>query len=178
MPHLAPRRLRRLVALGVLAAGALLLACFPLRAADLAALTVSGGGQTLTYSLADLAALPHLEVTALDPHAKEQHTYSGVLVHDLLAKVGMLGGDALRGALLRQAVIVHASDGYATLFALAEFDENFSDRTIILADRQDGQPLPPNAGPLRLIVPNDKRAARWARMVRALEIVSLPGKTP
>jgi hypothetical protein len=176
MPRVAPRRLLRL--LSVACAAALLLACAPLRATDEAALTVSGGGQMLTYSLADFAALPHLEVTALDPHAKEQHKYSGVLVHDLLAKVGMPGGDALRGALLRQAVIVHASDGYATLFALAEFDENFSDRTIILADRQDGQPLPPNAGPLRLIVPHDKRAARWARMVKALEIVSIPGKTP
>ncbi len=178
MPHLAPRRLRRLLSVAALAAAALLLASLPLRAADEAALTVAGGGQTLTYSLADFAALPHLEVTALDPHAKEEHKYSGVLVRDLLAKVGMPGGDALRGALLRQAVIVHASDGYATLFALAEFDENFSDRTIILADRQDGQPLPPNAGPLRLIVPKDKRAARWARRVKALEIVSIPGKTP
>jgi DMSO/TMAO reductase YedYZ molybdopterin-dependent catalytic subunit len=177
MPHLAPRRTRRLASLLAVATGALL-ALAPLRAADSPALTVSGGGQTLTYSLADFAALPHLEVTALDPHAKEQHTYSGVLVHDLLAKVGMPGGDALRGALLRQAVIVHASDGYATLFALAEFDENFSDRTILLADRQDGRPLPPNAGPLRLIVPHDKRAARWARMVQALEIVSIAGKTP
>jgi hypothetical protein len=178
MPHLALGRKRRLLFLLAAAAGALLLALAPLRVADEAALTVSGGGKSLTYSLADFAALPHFEVTAFDPHAKEQHKYSGVLVHDLLTKVGMPGGDALRGALLRQAVIVHANDGYATLFALAEFDENFSDRTIILADRQDGQALPPNAGPLRLIVPNDKRAARWARMVKALEIVSLPGKAP
>jgi hypothetical protein len=178
MPHLAPRRQRRLGFLLAAGAGVFLLALAPLRAADAPALTVSGGGQTLTYTLEELAALPHREITALDPHAKEQHTYSGVLVHDLLAKVGMPGGDALRGALLRQAVIVHANDGYATLFALAEFDENFSDRTILLADRQDGQPLPPNAGPLRLIVPNDKRAARWARMVKSLEIVSIPGKSP
>lgn len=176
MPHLAARRTRRLASL--LAAGAVLLALAPLRAADLVALTVSGGGKTLTYTLADFAALPHLAVTAVDPHARVPHQYSGVLVHDLLAKVGMPGGDALRGALLRQAVIVRASDGYATLFALAEFDENFSDRTIILADRQDGEPLPPTLGPLRLIVPNDKRAARWARMVTALEIVALPGKAP
>lgn len=177
MPHLASRRTRQLASLLAVFVGAVL-ALAPLRAADAPALTVSGGGQTLTYTLADLAALPHLAVTALDPHAKEQHTYSGVLVHDLLAKVGMPGGDALRGAFLRQAVIVHAADGYATLFALAEFDANFSDRTIILADRQDGQPLPPNAGPLRLIVPNDKRAARWARMVKGLEIVTLPASKP
>jgi DMSO/TMAO reductase YedYZ molybdopterin-dependent catalytic subunit len=57
------------------------------------------------------------------------------------------------------------------VFALAEFEDAFNSRTILLVDRQDGQPLPEAIGPLRLVVPGDKRPARWARMVTSLEVV-------
>ena len=64
-------------------------------------------------------------------------------------------------------------DNYEVAYALAEFDEAFSDRTILLVDRQDGQPLFPGTGPVRLLLPGDKRPARWARMVSSLEIVQV-----
>jgi hypothetical protein len=46
----------------------------------------------------------------------------------------------------------------------------FSDRVILLADRRDGKPLDNREGPLRLIVPGDKRHARWIRGVTTLEV--------
>jgi hypothetical protein len=82
-------------------------------------------------------------------------------------------GEKLRGPALAAAVLVRCKDGYTVLFALAEFDANFSSRTILLADRENGEILPPSAAPLRIVATGDKRGARSARQVVALELVSL-----
>jgi hypothetical protein len=82
-------------------------------------------------------------------------------------------GEKLRGKGLRQVVIAHCRDHYDIVFALAEFDDAFNSRIILLVDRQDGLPLPLGQGPVRLVVPGDKRPARWARMVTSLEVVSV-----
>jgi len=140
-------------------------------------LTILSPDRTLALTADDLRLLPRTELTATDPHENKQHHYSGVLVRDLLAKVGAPMGEKLRGSSLQLAVVVHSKDGYGTLFALAEFDPAFSDRDLLLADSEDGAPLAANAAPLRLIAPGDKRAARWARMVTSIEIVK-PGSGP
>ncbi|HEY5080141.1 MAG TPA: hypothetical protein VII43_09840 [Opitutaceae bacterium] len=126
-------------------------------------LTVLSPEKTVTLTAGDLRLLPHREITATDPHENKPHRFSGVLVRDLLLQVGAPLGEKLRGRALQLAVLVHSKDGYATLFALADSD--------------DGAALPANAAPLRLIVPGDKRAARWARMVTSIEIVR-PGAGP
>ena len=142
--------------------------------ADEPALRVTAPGQSVALSAQELGALPHVEITAFDPHEKKAHRYSGVAVRDILAKVGVPFGEKLRGAGLRQAVIVHSKDGYSTLFAVAEFDGDFDSRTILLVDGEDGKPLPPGLGPLHLVAPGDKRSARWARMVTSIEVVTVP----
>lgn len=135
-------------------------------------LTVSGPGGTIHYSAGELHDAPHSALTARDPHTGREHAYRGVLVRELLARAGAPLGEALRGQALQWVVIVHAADGYAPAFALAEFDPAFSDRAILLADAEDGGRLPEKEGPLRLIAPGDRKAARWARMVTALEIIN------
>lgn len=140
-------------------------------------LTVTNAETVLKLTADELKALPHTEITATDPHEKGTHKYSGIPVRDLLLKVGAPMGEKLRGKALRLAVLVHSSDGYSIVYALAEFDEFFSDRTLLLVDSVDGGPLAANAGPLRIVAPGDKRAARWARMVTSMEIVQ-PGATP
>jgi hypothetical protein len=67
-------------------------------------------------------------------------------------------------------VIVEATDGYRAVFSSAELDPELTDRIFLLADTKDGQPLPPREGPLRIIVPSDKRPARWVRQVKALTV--------
>ena len=62
-------------------------------------------------------------------------------------------------------VVVGAADHYRALFALAELDPGFTDRVVLIADSRDGQALGANAGPYQLIVPGDKREARWVRHV-------------
>ncbi len=126
----------------------------------------------LTFTAADFSALPHMELTAFNPHEKKEHRYAGVAVREILARAGAPLGEKIRGKALQLGVMARAKDGYGVLFALAEFDETFSDRTLFLADSIDGQPLGAGAAPLQLIVPGDKRPTRWARMVTSLEIFS------
>ena len=71
---------------------------------------------------------------------------------------------------MRSYVIVEASDGYHAVFALPEFDPDFTDRVIILADRRDGRALPSPEGPFRVIVEGEKRHARWVREVTNLDV--------
>jgi hypothetical protein len=73
--------------------------------------------------------------------------------------------DSLRGRSLATYVLIEAADGYRVLFSIAELESGFTDRVVILADQKDGHPLPAAEGPYRLIVPGEKRPARWARQV-------------
>jgi hypothetical protein len=72
--------------------------------------------------------------------------------------------------------MLRAKDGYAVAFTLADFDDNYTDRAIFLADRVDGNPLSSTTGPLRLIIPDDKKASRWERMVTKIEIFDVDHK--
>ena len=124
-------------------------------------------------SLADLQAMPrtHLQAKTQDGKA---HDFEGVAVAELLKRAEFPQGEAVRGGVLSRYILVTARDGYRVLFSLPELDPAFSDGRVLLADRIDGQPLPPPDGPLRLIVPNDKRPARWVRMVERIEAASTP----
>jgi hypothetical protein len=68
-------------------------------------------------------------------------------------------------------VIIEAADGYKVAFALAELDSAFTSSKAILADKRDGKPLSAKEGPFRIVVPSDKRPARWVRQVTALRVV-------
>ena len=74
---------------------------------------------------------------------------------------------------MAEALLVEATDGYKPVFALAEVDPAFAVREIILADKRDGKLLDEKEGPLRIVAPGDKRAARWVRQVNLLRIVAV-----
>lgn len=76
----------------------------------------------------------------------------------------------MRGKALALYLLVEASDRYRVIFALAELDPLFTNRIVLLADRKDGSPLPASEGPLRIVIPEEKRHARWIRQIKALVI--------
>jgi hypothetical protein len=43
-------------------------------------------------------------------------------------------------------------------------------QTLLLADQRDGKPLSEKEGPLRLVVPDEKREGRWVRQVISLKV--------
>lgn len=133
-------------------------------------LTVTGEvTKPLTLQAADLKAMAHTQVTGKDRDGKE-HQYTGILVVDLLKQAGATVGGELRGENLTKYVIVKAVDGYEVLFALPELDTEFASRSIILADSVDGTPLGSGVGPYRIIVPGEKKPARWIREVKSIEV--------
>jgi hypothetical protein len=127
-------------------------------------------GKAIHLTEADLKKLPQTEVTAVDRRGTKAK-YSGVALRALLDKVGVPRGESLRGEWLRAFVVVDATDDYRVTFAMAELDPGFTDRTIILADARDGQPLKKFTGPFQIIVPGEKKPARWVRMVKEIRII-------
>ena len=123
-----------------------------------------------TITAAQLAALPHHEQATTDKDGKP-HMYQGVALRDVLHLAGAPEGKAIHGAVLTQVVLATAADGYQAVFALPEIDADFSPQTILLADRRDGQPLPAHDGPYQLIVPLEKKPARWVRQLTSLRVV-------
>lgn len=127
----------------------------------------------ITVGPAELSRLPRYTVTARD-HGGPATEYQGVRLGDVVALAGAPLGAALRGPAMTQSVIVSAADGYRVLFALPELDTAFTDRPILLVDRERGQPLEENEGPCRVVVPWEKRGARWIRQVTAIELRPAP----
>lgn len=124
----------------------------------------------LEIKLADLHQFKQTEVIRKERDGKD-HTYSGVILADILQKAGVTMGKDLRGENLTKYVLVEASDGYQVVFALAELDKDFTDRTIILADMIDGKPLASGDGPFRIIVQDEKKPARCIKQVTDIKIL-------
>ncbi len=123
-----------------------------------------------TLTMADFKQMPKTQVTRKDKDNKE-HVYYGVLLSSILQKAGVTSGKDLRGKNLTKYVLISAGDGYQVIFALAELDKDFTDRTIILADQVDGAPLSPAEGPFRVIVQDEKKPARCIRQVTAIKVM-------
>jgi DMSO/TMAO reductase YedYZ molybdopterin-dependent catalytic subunit len=125
--------------------------------------------QPLSLSEEQLAKLPRQSVRAKS-HDGVESQFEGVPLIEILAKAGVATGQALRGPAMAQYVVVEAADGYRATFALAELDSTFTDRVILLADHRDGKPLAAQSGPLQIIVPGEKKHARWVRQVITLKV--------
>lgn len=133
-------------------------------------LTISGEVATpVKLTAGDLAKLPRRSVQAKDHDGKDT-TFEGIELAEVLKLAGVQFGEHLRGKELALFMVVEATDGYRAVFALPEVDHAFTDRIVLLADRRDGKPLAEKEGPLRIVVPDEKRQARWVRQVISLTI--------
>ncbi len=156
---------------------ATVLLCASLHAQPAASFELIGlRGMMRTVTATELASMPHREVSAKAHRVSGR--FSGVLLPDLLRLVDMPRGDSLRGPALATYVLIEAADGYRALFAAAEPDAGLTDRVVLLADGMDGATLGAEDGPFPLIVPDEKRPARWVRKVRRIRIVQIPSTSP
>ena len=131
-------------------------------------LTMTREGQaSVRLTAADFAKLTRRTVKATD-HEQNVATFEGVLLRDALQPLGLPFGKDLRGKALTIYLLIEAQDGYQVVFTLPELDALFTDKVVLLADRRDGKPLSEKEGPLRIVVPDEKRQARWIRQVRSI----------
>lgn len=145
----------------------------PGQAEDTAVLAIGGEVERpLSLSAKQLRDMNPVSVMVRE-HSGVVSNYQGVPLVSLLESAGLTFGTALRGKRLATYLLVQASDGYAVVFALPELDPAFNDRTIFLAYAKDGAALPEKEAPLRVIVPGEKREARWIRQVVALKVIAV-----
>jgi DMSO/TMAO reductase YedYZ molybdopterin-dependent catalytic subunit len=135
------------------------------------ALVIKGAvKQEVRLTLADLKGMSRSKVAAAD-HDGAVHEYEGVMLPAVLTKAGVPQGGDLRGKNLTLCVVAEASDGYRAAFSLAEMDGDFSGEKAIVVYTADGKQLGTQQGPLRLVVPGDKRQGRWVRMLKSITVV-------
>ena len=127
------------------------------------------GGSTGRIKATTLAKLERTEVKATD-HDGKASVYSGFELRTILVAMGAKLGKDLKGPAVGQYLIVEAADGYRAVYSLTDLDPEFADKTVILADTCDGNPLDTKNGPWQVIATNEKKHARWVRQVTALRV--------
>jgi len=138
-------------------------------------LSVEGEVRTpLKLSIQDVKTFAPAETIARDKDGTD-HAFKGVRLFDVLDSAGVTLGKQLRGGNLAKYILVKALDGYEVIFALPEIDPEFTDQVILLAFEMDGKPLPKGEGPFRLVVPKDKKHARWIREISAIKVMFTKG---
>ena len=93
-------------------------------------------------------------------------TFIGARLWDILQTAG-LKPDATD----KRRVMARASDSFRCLLRWHEIDPSISDRLVLVAYEQDGQPLATKEGPLRLVVPGDERGRRYLRGLALITVL-------
>jgi hypothetical protein len=131
------------------------------------------GGQHVTISAADLQSMPRRTLQVHNAHTGAMETYQGVELSVLLERLDADLGQKLRGKALAMYVLAAGTDKYRALYSLAEVDPTFHNGTVIVADREGGQPIAKD-GPFKLVNTEDKRPARWVRNLASVQLGSIP----
>jgi hypothetical protein len=120
-------------------------ACFQNPADQIVLHIENANGKSFELKKKDLAELRHISIDATSKDGTTSR-FEGVKLVDVLRSADAPLGDSLRGKNMTSSVIVEGADGYKASFTLAELDPDFSDKTVILADKRDGQALPKKKG--------------------------------
>src|ERR1035441_5600324 len=118
-------------------------------------------GKSVTLSASDLSKLPQQTVSTTDHETPA--TFEGVLLADVLAKVALPAGEKFHSTAASYYLLVEAKDGYRAVYAWAELDSTFMDKSVYVVTKRDGKPLSGKDGPFQLVAPGEKRAARRVR---------------
>jgi hypothetical protein len=138
------------------------------RATPAALIVHRAGLPPVTLSAERIAALPALSDTAnLGGHDAAAVDWSGPLLWDVLVAAGAVD-PAKPAEQVHLVVRVTGSDGYVAVLALGEISPEFAGRKVLLANRANNGAI--DAGPFRLVVPDEKRGGRSVRDVVRIDI--------
>jgi hypothetical protein len=134
-------------------------------------LKITFNGKQEEWTPVTLAPLQHKTVQVFNAHTKTNQTYSGVLLSDLLTRLGVPATP--HGKEFRFYLVAAGADGYQVVYSVAEVTPDIHDATVLVADTLDGKPLT-DSGPLQLVATGEKRPARWVKNL--VEIRVLPSE--
>jgi precorrin-4/cobalt-precorrin-4 C11-methyltransferase len=135
-------------------------------------------GETTTLSPKQFVELPRTTVEAKAPHTGRTTTYEGVLLGHVLQEAGVQpttnsdGSQELARPLRSAYVLIEAADGYQVVFSLPEVFPELGGPDVLLADRENGQPLKAEAAPYQVVVAGSGGHERWVCQVRRILVQS------
>ena len=118
----------------------------------------------------ELSRLPAIEqdVRYQTSKGEESGRYKGPLLWSILKARGIADLPG-HNAQLKHSFVVEGRDGYRIVFSVGEIDPDFGNAPIQLATERDGKAIVPRES-YRLVVPGDKRGARYVRDVVKIEV--------
>jgi len=132
-------------------------------------LKITFGKKSAEWTAEKLAALPHQSISVYNELAKENQTFAGVALSDLLAPLGVPAKP--HGKDFKLYAVAVGADGYEAVYSIGEISPDVHDGTVLVADAMDGKVLQ-TAGPLQLVITGDKRPARWVRNLVAVRVMT------
>lgn len=126
-----------------------------------------------SVSVADIQSLPSqtVEVDFQSGQGDQHHSYTGVLLWDVLNQAGIVTDENVKNDILRYYALITANDGYQVVISLGQIDPGFGNSPYLLAWDEDGAPLEGESGPLRLVVPGDVKGGRYVSGIVSIEVV-------
>ena len=126
----------------------------------------------LTLTAEDLAKMPRSTATLASDGGTD--TYEGVLLYDILVKAGWQFGHMPAGKGVPVSILATGKDGFQAVFSLGEIDPQLAGEKVIIADKENGLPLPDRYKPFRIVAPQDKKHARSIYSLVTLDVIKLP----
>ncbi|RYG71047.1 hypothetical protein EON80_06000 [bacterium] len=100
----------------------------------------------------------------------KSYTAKGVSLWALIEAAEPKQDGKVKHSEARFVVLARAKDGYTVSFALPELMPSTGARKAFVVWEANGKPLSGKEGPLRLVIPEDKKPMRWIYGVSAIEI--------
>ncbi len=148
---------------------ALIAAGLLLGAAGPAPLAISGSvthPQLLSEAALEKLPATHVQVTTAGEHGPpKQSGYDGVLLWPLLDTAGLIDAPGKKTK-PQHVFLAKGADGYAVALSIGEIAPMYEGKQVLVAYAQDGKML----DELKLVVPGDKRAARFVHDLVAIEV--------
>ena len=134
--------------------------------------SLSFEGKTATVSLTDLATMPAVTVMVHNSHRNVDETYSGPLLSDVLARVGLTSSRETEPLILHSTIIATGTDHYFVLYSGAEIQPSFSTGKVIVAVMKSGLP-DKEGGLIQLINTSDAKPARWVHGLSGISVMTV-----
>jgi hypothetical protein len=135
------------------------------------------------------AGLTRAELEALGPETAEwtvhgrKRTVVGVSLDKVLVRVGFSAGPMGKDVPApekrsgwKKVVVATAADGFKAVFSCAEIFPDMGPTRALVVWKIDGNPLPPEEAPFRLVVTTDKESSRSLYKLVRIEVVDLSAR--